>query len=123
MLVSEGVETAKIIVSDCTKYNTSHVLVMFARIEYVCTLIAQYLLMSTERTHPADLDLRENTAVFELDYKNDVHMLVFLDPYRRGFLFVNFLGRSVVCVGRTVGPNRKLTPVFGFKKVKNFEPL
>ena len=64
-------------------------------------------MLSTEKT--SDLDLRENfgSVVFELAQLVGITSTMytftgFLDPNTRGFLFVNFLGRSGVC-----RPNRR----------------
>ena len=69
----------------------------------------------------------KHTAVFELAQLVGITStmytcVVFLDPYIKGFLFGNSLGRSGVR-----GPTRRteayIFTVFGLSKVKNFELL
>ena len=83
--------------------------------------------MSTGK-NTAKVELRgKNTAVFELVQLVVITSrvrtcMVFLDPYIKGLLFINFMGRYVVC-----GPNRRTEPKIsdfeGVPKVKKYEVL
>ena len=71
--------------------------------------------MTTENTKHSRSRCTENKIHQSLNSCNSLGLrvlitcTVFLDPYIKIFLFVNSLGRSGVCVCRTVGPNSKFS--------------